>query len=137
MEHNTENLLKLAKFLSNLPDDYKCFDMSTYFFDSELREDRPQIVDEHCIACALGHGPTAGIGPDKVTMGAWMRYADTYFSKSPVMRRWIFSPVWARIDNTPKGAAQRILYAIKNGPIGGFDPMNNIVEVYKDVELRF
>jgi hypothetical protein len=111
-----DNLLKLADYLDALPDDYEQFDMSEYMMERDDQhpaywgtlsiEERSKPV---CgtVACAVGHGPSAGIrvyGDE-----CWGSYADRVFGFLPDDGfDYMFASGWSVDDNTPKGAAARI-----------------------------
>ena len=101
------------------------------------------IVHKSCnsIACAIGHGPIAGI---KLTQDEldhcdndWFEYSLIAFgvsNRDTDNRRsafeWMFGGDWYNRDNTPKGAAQRVVYALNNGvpsnwrqQISGIEPL--------------
>lgn len=119
------NLLKLADYLATLPDDYEQFDMTDYMivrdgdhwenFDPDKRS-KPVCGT---VACAVGHGPAAGIR----LYGDldWTGYAERVFGK---MRHddfeYMFGSAWSDYDNTPKGAASRIrtFVSLGRGPDG-------------------
>jgi hypothetical protein len=110
-----DNLLKLAAYLETLPDDYEQFDMTGYmmardghYWDSLEIEERSKPV---CgtVACAVGHGPAAGIR--LYGDHSWEDYSDRVFGEfedTPSCWDYMFSSIWSEIDNTPKGAAARI-----------------------------
>lgn len=70
-------------------------------------------------ACALGTAAYAGIGSCSVH-GDWGTYSQKTFgftsgySDSDVWN-FLFSDSWSGVDNTPEGAAARVLYLITNG----------------------
>lgn len=104
------NLRKLADFLKALPVDYDSFDMATFH--------RPKWGDSECgtVACALGHGPMAGIG--EVLWFDWDLYAWDHFGIDRGMAWiWLFGLQWTSVDNTPHGAAARIEWFLKFGGI--------------------
>jgi len=73
-------------------------------------------------ACAAGHA-TALFDPEKDE--TWHEYIERVFgikSKFVANREWywLFSSVWKNIDNTPTGAALRILYMLDNGVPASF-----------------
>lgn len=62
------------------------------------------------VGCAIGHGPSIGIVARKGEL--WHLYANRVFGNEI---SWMFSENWALVDNTPRGAAARIRYALKHG----------------------
>jgi len=89
-------------------------------------------------ACAIGHAPTlAQVDSEfrptkrKITMTnpwtkeettfkepeSWTAYTYRVFGLEEFSREWYwcFGPNWSNVDNTPVGAAKRIMYFIKNG----------------------
>ena len=108
-----DNLLKLAAYLETLPDDYEQFDMSEYMSarDGDYGEtlDISERSKPVCgtVACAVGHGPSAGI---RLYGDAnWGDYAERVFGyMSGDSFEYMFGSRWSDIDNTPKGAAKRI-----------------------------
>ena len=107
------NLLKLADYLETLPDDYERFHMAEYmvarkggYWETFGPDEQPKPV---CgtVACAVGHGPSAGIR----LYGDldWTDYAERVFG--PITMddfKYMFGSEWSCYDNTPKGAASRI-----------------------------
>jgi len=114
---NRENLEKLASYLEELPEDYEHFGMSSYFKNNNgviFYVDRSPLAGEcGTVACAVGHGPAAGIEPSGHEN--WVGYARRAFDLSTSQERWCFSGAWAVIDDTPQGAAKRIRYMLKYG----------------------
>lgn len=109
------NLLKLADYLATLPDDYEQFDMSEYMVMTDgdgdyLERFRPDERSKPVcgtVACAVGHGPAAGI----CLYGDldWTDYAERVFGKMCCDDfQYMFGSEWSNYDNTPKGAASRI-----------------------------
>lgn len=111
-----DNLLKLADYLDKLPDDYEQFDMAEYMMtrDDDNPDDQLKVSIEDrskpscgTVACAVGHGPAAGIrvygDPD------WISYSYRVFGEE-LDDGWdyMFASNWEYTDNTPKGAASRI-----------------------------
>ena len=102
------NLLRLAAHL-DLGVTNHDFDMGTFF------EDSPECGT---VACACGHGPSLGI--QKRDYESYFGYSGRAFgaealkSLSPAYT-WLFSDCWIEADNTPRGAAARIYYALKHG----------------------
>ena len=78
-----DNLLKLADYLATLPDDYEQFDMTEYMAERDGTYWEALNIYERSkpvcgtVACAVGHGPAAGIRVyDDVD---WSDYADRVF----------------------------------------------------------
>ena len=90
---NKDNLIKLANYLLSGASD-ECFDMWTYE------------------SCAIGYGPESGI--PKFPGETWAEYCVRAFG---VTRGhswdWCFDGEWRYHDNTPQGAAVRILYLVE------------------------
>lgn len=132
---NRENLEKLAAYLEALPPDYGSFRMD--IFMSEAGEHR--LADGHdpyecgTVACAIGHGPAAGIPLNeeeiKILRSAdgrigfhhmWEDYSDRVFFDSNVHDlwwTWCFSGLWSRVDDTPQGAVKRIRWLLDGKPL--------------------
>ena len=72
-------------------------------------------LDCGTVGCAVGHGPYAGI--PKTTSEEWGAYSRRAFISSESGDAWMFcfDGSWARVDNTPQGAAKRIRYFLKHG----------------------
>lgn len=126
LKKHRDNLLKLADYLEALPADYKEFDMREYNTVQReapfgLRNLDPKSRQYGCgtAACALGHGPAAGIR----VYGDW--YWDDYckrvfginrnFSRGTEEFGYLFGAAWALYDNTPHGAAARIRTYVESG----------------------
>lgn len=130
------NFTKLADYLAVLPADYHKFAMDTYasrvdyrlVYQGDLSPEDVAVSDGlpcDTVACALGHGPAAGINPHSATHSwpsrRWEAYAadcfgaSTMFHKRIEVFRWCFSGSWVDVDNTPQGAALRIRYMLLNG----------------------
>lgn len=108
------NLARLADHLASLPRDYHHFGMRNY------RDRQPCGV----VACAIGHGPAAGIGVSSpVAIGtkdyepsSWEQYsAEHLVSWDTIDWVFLFSSAWASVDNTPQGAAARIRHWLAEG----------------------
>lgn len=106
------NLLKLANFLNNkknLPKEVE-FNMQTYCEASNTFQSKCGAV-----GCAVGFAPFTGIR--KIKEESWKEYAERVLigdDYSEEIYDWLFSSFWANIDNTPKGAAKRIFWFLKN-----------------------
>lgn len=135
------NLLKLSDYL--LSGDLKAnFDMSDFtdvaygegpldvtYGEGPLDEDWTTWTTCGTVGCAAGHGPYAGI--PKLPTEDWQDYTRRVFiesrSSNENNKAWdfCFSGSWARYDNTPEGAANRIKYLIVNGvPVNKYDVMD-------------
>ena len=121
-----KNLRKLADGLLNLPVNYKHFDMLSYF-RLESGTVGPacaggkELLECGTVACAAGHGPSFGIEVERGEI--WIGYIQRVFRSGSY--EWCFSDQWAKEDNTPQGAALRILYMLDCGGIPeGFNSHN-------------
>lgn len=111
---STENLLKLADYLERFPADYQHFAMDYYVQSPICAETcndcarRLKLKACGTAACAVGHGPNAGILP--LGNEGWLDYSERAFGLSGGSREWLwcFSEEWESVDNTPSGAAKRI-----------------------------
>lgn len=67
-------------------------------------------------ACALGHGPAAGITVPP-TVRLWWDYAFECFGIRAASFEWnfVFGADWCSFDNTHQGAADRIDYYLEHG----------------------
>lgn len=71
------------------------------------------------VGCAAGHGPSLGIARGRYE--DWPDYASRAFGAHPWDEEeehayiWLFAGGWASADNTPRGAAGRIRYALAHG----------------------
>lgn len=111
-DQQENNLRKLADYLLTLPDDYPDFEMSDFTSDGS----KPNNVTCGTAACAVGHGPNAGISamPDE---NSWNNYSERCFI-GPWTRpeySWCFKSGWSGVDNTVHGAAKRIFWLLEKG----------------------
>jgi hypothetical protein len=117
---------KLATYLEGLPEDYEHFEMRTYFGRGGTRTAADYARNngglESCgtAACALGHGPAAGILVPPRLVGhsfvSWNDYAALFVGNyRSVFYDWLFADDWGKLDNTHWGAAARIRYLLANG----------------------
>jgi hypothetical protein len=126
---NRENLDKLATYLESLPADYEHFDMSRYLLipggigsiAAELAYGADPTILNNCgtAACALGHGPAAGI-PAELEPGYgidWDQYAEENFTEDGNVHDWLFSSFWDGVDDTHQGAAARIRYILDGNEV--------------------
>jgi len=156
---NRKNLIILAEYLYNLKPDYSHFDMGTYFsgdyyeglaYSDELEFDYSEFNRElhKCgtVACALGHAPSlADKFPEfKPKLGEdWEEYSDRVFGLDDYENtdewEWCFGAEWSNIDNTPQGAAKRIIQLVTKGlpddhnaQLHGEAPIS-----YENIKLKF
>lgn len=117
------NLLTLAKYLINLPENYNHFDMKDYAreYTGSIpdAEDVPKMIHAcGSVACAVGHGPVAGIAPRRGEW--WGSYVSSNFTGDDSdyngrIFEQLFESYWSSVDNTPHGAGLRIYYFLENG----------------------
>lgn len=117
-----EDLLKLADYLYGLEDDYEHFSMFMFLFDGEcyffaddvVIDDLGKVITKcGTVACAVGHAPLAGID-----CGRFEQYQDIVnwlTNHNAFAYDWMFSGEWSCTDDTPKGAAARIYFALDYG----------------------
>lgn len=110
------NLDKLATYLEALPADYAHFGMNNYHTGS----DPLQPAECGTVACAVGHGPAAGVAlsEDEIDWDGQPSW-DDYSARALISVRtsdkewlWCFSGEWVYCDNTHHGAAKRIRYLL-------------------------
>jgi hypothetical protein len=115
---NRTNLEKLAAYLEQLPEDYAHFGMEYYMFNTDGQlyslNAAPLLGTCGTVACAIGHGPAAGI-PANEGLWGWCYYGVQSFKLSESEFDWCFESRWALIDDTPHGAAKRIRYLLEHG----------------------
>jgi len=146
------NLLKLAEHLRGL--DREKFNMN-YFYEyyDDLQDRRVTLKpdqleyqdDPHpcgTVACAVGCGPAAGIPVVESDGDCWEMYSSRVFVQrvvgvNPPHRflaectwAFLFSGSWARFDNTPTGAAERIQFVLENGLKGIWDDHVSIYDFF-------
>ncbi len=142
-EYHKSNLIKLADYLESLPDNYDRFTMCYYAFKSSKYSTNylimPTITAKEIpcgtVACAVGHGPSAGIkipfrmmdryqsisddlNTTDIDIGCfWTDYSVEVFGFSKYSEEWYwcFSDLWHKSDDTPKGAAKRIRHVLTHG----------------------
>ena len=122
-ETQENNLRILAEGLLNLPEDYSQFEMNTFLdYDKESIDDgllpifaTNDSLSCGTVACACGHGPSLGI--PALPSEDWEDYSYRVFGLNELSYQfeWCFSGVWENHDNTPHGAAYRILYMLDQG----------------------
>lgn len=108
-------LLRLAEYLLMLPDDYEQFSMDEYSTNLGYRGRKP--VKCGTAACAMGHAPYAVGAPRRRLTTDCLESWDTYSTRvfgdltSPTFG-FFFAGMWTDFDNTPHGAAARILFVL-------------------------
>lgn len=131
-----KNLAKLADYLENLPDGYPSFDMRSFNSNSlSARIEVCSLVESKCgtVACAVGHGPDAGITAKEGEL--WTQYSSRVFASSDSrLWKWCFSDRWTQQDNTAKGAAARIRWALKHMWLFGDGVPSNWTAQWKGTE---
>lgn len=115
-----KNLSILAYHLgSEESDTHGHFNMGHFYShpDVEHGYDSRLVYDCYTSACAIGHGPGAGI--PKKDYEPWTKYSRRVFGVSPSVRfeawHFLFDDTWEVFDNTARGAAFRIRYALEHG----------------------
>lgn len=139
---NRENLEKLASYLESLPTGYKHFGMKTFVeqggMSFEQADRSPMAGDCGTVACAVGHGPAAGIPPLPIDGDAdcwgedWFEYSDRVFGLNDPEWTWCFSGSWQMIDNTHHGAAKRIRHMLAHGV-----PDDGVAQSFGDAPYMF
>ena len=112
-EEQVLNLARLADWLRALPEDYAQFEMEHFMLDRQLGQIKTrafEITDCGTVACAVGHGPMAGIQPQPAE--TWVDYSERCFAPSGFLFSYLFASDWSYIDNTPHGAAARIAHLL-------------------------
>lgn len=115
------NLLFLAMYMAGLPDTYSQFEMDWYR-SVEGTEGTPaedqQDIERGALpcgtsACAAGHGPVA-TRVQRFVGESWEEYIERTFGNLPSnYGRFLFSAWWSETDNTPRGAAARIVHLLR------------------------
>ena len=112
-EISTEREANLRKLAAKL------LAVSESEFDMAFFSDNDEPCDPvRCgtVGCAVGWGPAAGIEAS-VNDDNWWNYSYRVFVPSDDVEAWdwCFDADWASVDNTPSGAALRILYLLDKG----------------------
>lgn len=121
---HVRNLLTLALYLLDLPSDYRGFYMGSFSMC---------ISECGSIACAVGHGPRAlAVDPPEpwdtnlVSDDGWVAWSNLWLGQlTQEVWDFCFSGFWSSRDDTPQGAAARIVHAVTcdhpqrlRGPVG-------------------
>lgn len=154
---NRDNLKKLADYLDTLPTDYTGFAMEHYYrlnknftdiWDAARWMETASEPECGSVACALGHGPAAGIkmklAPtalnDLYTSEMWSIYCLEAFGVvwGKGVAEWMFGGDWACCDNTAKGAAARIRYVLDGGFVkDDFDSFEDVRKADEEDRQQF
>jgi hypothetical protein len=129
-------LEKLAAYLEGLPEDYRHFNMGVYVHSGSLEAEvnyalcNGGVASCGTVACALGHGPAAGIlVPPRFISGHrggvrtvnWPAYGDIFVGDDCQRDSWCFDGGWEDDDNSHWGAAARIrLLLDRDSPPGSY-----------------
>ena len=124
-----DNLHKLADYLSTGNPAMR-FDMASYCRVPDRRSFPPNHHACGTVACAVGHGPAAGINPEGCT--GWCEYGERMLCANPDGYYWLFSARWQHVDNTPEGAAARITWYLAHGL-----PADWLEQVHGDAPLCY
>jgi hypothetical protein len=137
---NTRKRLDLlAAYMESLPRDYNDFGMRDFFRADddrrgkvEARYARKNGGVGYCgaVACAVGHGPSAGIFVPKeyITFVVnekgkkdydvdWAGYSRLFTDAGADLFDWLFSSSWVEVDNHHWGAAARIRYILDGNEV--------------------
>lgn len=119
------NLEKLATYLEGLPVDYRHFTMDDWFAAPRSVAKRYAlhnggVASCGAVACAIGHAPAAGIlVPEAFIVDDiyvnWDMFSRKVFGGDQRFQSWLFDCQWTHCDNTHRGAAARIRFAIAHG----------------------
>lgn len=151
-----DNLRNLADYLMDLPEDYKHFGMRSYFNPGRDWKDMVTATGRYplhpnsnqifklsgiyeeamsacgTVACAAGHSPAAlGIDLTKSGFSDWPELVDRLLLEDIKQWNWCFSDLWAKTDNTPHGAAERIYTLLYLGL-----PADSIDQIRKETTYR-
>lgn len=120
-EEQIANCRRLIAYLRTLPSDYPDFEMKT--FVSGDGNSYAHVPVCGTAACAVGHGPAAGIAP--LESGEWWAdYSARAFvgcqpedcdEENDWAWEWCFDSPWSQVDNTVHGAAARIEMMLDQG----------------------
>ena len=116
---NVTNLKLLADYLLALPEDYQHFDMGRWHGECYCPIGAYLEEAPHCntAGCAVGHAPYVQGLPKPFVEEDWAGYSERIFDldEDSGEWEWCFDSVWGDVDNTPHGAAERILQLISTG----------------------
>ena len=155
---NRENLLRMAEFIANIPQEK--FDMEVYMGTNLNGETMPsndinELDNCGSVGCVIGHCMKldtleslnahtifdSGINIRVFRFDAWSRnFTGLNPNQSMGAWDWCFSSGWASCDNTPTGASKRIKYLLEHGlphkfidhnPNGDLDEFVKLYEIMK------
>ena len=116
---NKAHLKLLAHYLLALPEDYQHFDMGVFSDVDLLPIDVILSEQPSCntAGCAVGHAPYVQGLPKPYDEEEWEEYSERIFEMEWESDEWewCFGSEWEHVDNTPHGAAKRILQLISTG----------------------
>lgn len=161
------NLAILRDHLESLPGDYAHFKMACWFdasprnkintlaqrkIEAEYAARNGGVASRSCgaVACAVGHGPEAGLLVDPKFISetggvAWQAYARETFTVerfSTVLMDWLFDGAWNRSDNHHWGAAARITlilegYGVPEEFVEYQAPGKRFCKLYRQFDKRY
>ncbi len=111
-ERQRDNLKKLADYLA-AGNTAMRFDMASYCCEPGKIKVTPRNHACGTVACAVGHGPAAGIDPEGTL--SWSDYVECRLCTDTDVFHWLFAARWQHVDNTPEGAAGRITWYLDKG----------------------
>ena len=108
---NLTNLRKLWSFTHTIPE--PLFDMLA------TRQGDRTTIECKSLGCLIGHSFALEKNPEKYRIKdsdqySFVVWADDFYKLENDQWDFLFSPVWANIDNTLEGARNRITYLGKN-----------------------
>lgn len=126
------NLVRMANYLWNLPQE--SFGMNIYLKNVGGIEIGPDEHECGSIGCVIGHSIYLQDIEGKKGDYLWVDVATSIFGEdnfSDGYGRFIFSSDWELEDNTPQGAARRIIHVLTGGEYtDDFDP-----SVYQHLDI--
>lgn len=123
---NRTNLKLLADYLFALPTGYEHFEMYSFYsggFTEVMQPYQAALelpnLTPNCgtAACALGHAPSIPTLEPHPSED-WFDYGERISGLDEDRNTdwvWCFGGFWSDVDNTPKGAAQRIYHLLNEG----------------------
>lgn len=126
-DYQVDNLLTLANFLESDEIPPPRFNIESFISNEEgdwlsIEEFTPELYTQcGTTACAVGHGPLAGI-PISDKDSGWSAYAVRVFGAYGNRFDFMFGGSWVNYDeqNTAKATAKRIKYFLEHGVPNGY-----------------